>query len=68
MERVSQIIHALCYFCKTWCLGANGVTCMIDSTRFNPSFLLFLLFWFDNVESKLFSSPKLFIKAQISCS
>lgn len=56
-------MHALCYLCKTWCLGANGVTCMILIILTSC-----LLFWFDNVESKLFSAAKIFIEVWISCS
>lgn len=37
-EWVHQNIHALCYFCKTWCLGANGVICMIPLVLTPPAF------------------------------
>ncbi|GAU27441.1 hypothetical protein TSUD_161270 [Trifolium subterraneum] len=56
-EEVRRNIHALYYLCKTWCLGANGVTCMIPLILTSR-----LLFWFENVESKLFSAVRMFIE------
>lgn len=61
----TPIIHALCYLCKTWCLGATGVTCMIPLVLTTPAFSSGC----DNVESKTVQcSQNMFIKVRISCS
>lgn len=52
----TPIMHAVCYLCKTWCLGANGVTCMmIPLVLTTPAFSSGLTM----LKSKLFSAVRI---------